>query len=66
MRHRIATLASRYGVKLVDPSATLCDGVNCLIAYDGYNIYRDDDYLLVKDLLLLKPLFEPILASMRH
>jgi hypothetical protein len=61
MRERIVAIVSAHGAQIIDPSEVLCSGYDCLIAKDGYNVYRDDDHLSVKGALLLQSTFEQIL-----
>lgn len=65
MQDRITAIAARYGAAVVDPAEVLCSDRECLIAKDGYNVYRDDDHLSVKGALLLQPWLEQILTGLR-
>ena len=49
-----------FDFNLIDPAGFLCIKANCLIAYQGYSLYRDDDHLSKDGALLLQDIFSPI------
>lgn len=56
-------VASKCGVRLLDPAPYLCDGDRCYGDVEGLPIFYDDDHLSMRGSALLKPLFEQVLLN---
>lgn len=52
--------AKKCGVKILDPTPYLCDGVVCHGSKDGIPLYYDDDHLSEAGALKLSPIFDQV------
>ncbi len=50
----------KYGIQIVEPWKSLCQGDICRAVIDEIPLYRDDDHLSVFGSELLAPIFDPI------
>ncbi|MBR0874545.1 acyltransferase [Bradyrhizobium tropiciagri] len=63
-RSLIAAETKFADVHVLDPTPLLCPGDRCPAVRDGLPIYHDDDHLNRRGVLLLKPLFDPVVQEM--
>lgn len=57
-------ISTRFpGVALLDPTDLLVSNNLCRVVKNGQALYTDDNHLTVAGAMLLKPLFDPIFAS---
>lgn len=54
---------SRCGVRLIDPTAQLCDGTRCITSAQGRPLYADDNHLSEGGIARLVPVFRTALQE---
>ena len=52
------------GVHVIDPAAMLCDEALCRTQADGRSVYKDAGHLSVYGALWIRPIFDPLVASL--
>ena len=57
------SLSNTGKIKLLDPADYLCQAKGCLVAKDGYSMYRDKHHLTDRAAVSIRDVFLPVQAN---